>query len=108
MHVEILGHVGPVESTCLGLTCKKLYDVHSALHGKVKLRTEARGSFPVMLGDLLQKGWSELVWNVFLSVFTTAESYEIWKRGESNLVIVELVESRRQLLRKLGWLGKKP
>ncbi|PMD23438.1 hypothetical protein NA56DRAFT_687726 [Hyaloscypha hepaticicola] len=34
---QIIGYLQPVESTCLGLTCKKFYPIHFSRHGKVAL-----------------------------------------------------------------------
>jgi len=35
--LKIFAHLGPVSSTCLGLTCKQLYTIHRQIHGRVDL-----------------------------------------------------------------------
>jgi hypothetical protein len=45
----------PVTSTCLGLTCKKLYPIHRSLHGTVGLKRTVLGTWQGSphLGELL-------------------------------------------------------
>jgi len=40
--LEIQTHLCPVQSTCLGLTCKRLYGIHWGIHGKVLLSQRER------------------------------------------------------------------
>jgi len=35
----IFEHLDPVTSTCLGLTCKRFYAIHRAIHGSVPLKS---------------------------------------------------------------------
>jgi len=37
--LKIFSHLDPGNSTCLGLTCKRLYKLHRLLHGSVRLET---------------------------------------------------------------------
>lgn len=40
LYLLIFGYLNPIASTCFGLTCRKLYPLHRALHGSVSLATE--------------------------------------------------------------------
>lgn len=60
LQLEIFDHLGPVPSTCLGLTCKEFYEIHRKKHGVVSLKhstlcSTSSGLKGVTLGQLLTK-----------------------------------------------------
>jgi len=73
---EIWDHLHPINSVCLGLTCKALYPIHMSLHPKVPLLTTtvdriwSRWAAPLskrrkhILAGLLIEWASPLIWSL--------------------------------------------
>ncbi|KUJ19745.1 uncharacterized protein LY89DRAFT_779656 [Mollisia scopiformis] len=76
----IFDYLNPAASTCLGLTCKKLYPVHRAIHGIVRLSapSEPNGFY---LWYLLKDFFPGLIFCEDWEMFTTDQTLEdLWMR----------------------------
>lgn len=51
--LKIFSHLDPGTSTCLGLTCKRLYVLHRSLHGSVRLETRCHTARSLASGPKL-------------------------------------------------------
>lgn len=63
VHLELFRHLHRVDSTCLGLTCKKFYNIHRQLHGMVGLGEWDMSDIHSKQLHMLLKDWmGALVW----------------------------------------------
>lgn len=58
LQLEIFDHLGPVESTCFGVTCKQFYASHWAKHGAVALDTPSMIITPSLVKWLATIDWA--------------------------------------------------
>jgi len=81
IHLLLLEQLDPVSSTCLGLTCKKLYAYHRTLHGTVSLNTPSPEPC-VNYYPLRESPWGRIqLWKLLKNWFPLGWSYD-WRTGK--------------------------
>lgn len=81
LQCKILSYLDPTTSTCLGLTCRRLYQAYSNIHFQVSLNSGLRAPVPhylrkVKLYMLLKSFMSPLVFEEDLNKFVTWERHK--------------------------------
>lgn len=106
--LEIFKYLDPCTSTCLGLTCKKFYAIHTEIHGKASMfyRVQLDGGEYLYLFELLH-GWMNTgkpCYDIYMPIWN--EKIEKGLRGNT-ILAHQCTEAYKKILHFKGcWFCK--